>query len=281
LKNTEQVTHRLSTQDGFTIEVMEYGNGAIPLLTFHGFGRNAQDWKTLYPAFEDNYTLYAVNLFFHGKSKFPGNRMAIDSLKPKELQSHLTTVIEHFGFMNFAVAGYSLGGKIALLCAQLFPSRILEIWLFAPDGIVKNFWYKVASNTKLGRTVYAGFLEHPRLFFTTVNQVYKWGIINSKMREFVMGNMETRFQRELVRDVWLAYRFLNPDMKIVIRNIKQHEIPVYQFFGKKDSIIPPKLGMRFARAIDQESKLFVMNCGHWLFRDSVLDEIKRVQTEKG
>lgn len=263
------------------MEVIQYGTGVVPLLAFHGFGRSAEDWETLYPAFEDKYTLYAINLFYHGKSKFPGHRKALDSLKPAELQSQIATVSKHFGFKNFAVAGYSLGGKLALLCAQLFPNKIIELWLFAPDGIVKNFWYKVASNTKLGRTVYAGFLERPGLFFQTVNQVHRWGIINSKMREFVMGNMETRFQRELVRDVWLAYRFLNPDMKTVIKNINQYQISVYQFFGEKDSIIPPKLGVRFARAIQQEDRLFVMKCGHWLFRDSVTEEIKRIQTEKG
>ncbi len=281
MKNTKHVTHRLSTPDGFKIEAVQYGNGPLPLLAFHGFGRGAQDWLTLYPAFEDRYTLYAVNLFFHGKSSFPHNRSALESISSAEFKNHIISLGNFFGFNQFAVAGYSLGGKLALLCAELFPNQLTEIWLFAPDGIVKNFWYKVASNTKLGRATYAGFLERPGLFFGTVTQVHRWGIINAKMRDFVVGNMETRAQRELVRDVWLAYRYLNPNMKVVIQNLKKSKPPVYQFFGKKDSIIPPKLGKRFADKINQENRLFIMDCGHWLFRESVVKEIKRIQIEKG
>ncbi|HEY3430506.1 MAG TPA: alpha/beta hydrolase, partial [Cyclobacteriaceae bacterium] len=47
------------------------GNGEKTLLLFHGFGQNKTSFYELAEVLADRYTLYIVDLFFHGESEWP------------------------------------------------------------------------------------------------------------------------------------------------------------------------------------------------------------------
>jgi len=64
------------------------------------------------------------------------------------------------------------------------------------------------------------------------------------MHRFLMGQTDSRAKRTLVRDVWLSYRLIEPDLAQVAANAKAHAIPVHLFFGTHDSVIRPAFGQR-------------------------------------
>tara|TARA_R110002050_G_scaffold109799_1_gene221291 strand:- start:2182 stop:3006 length:825 start_codon:yes stop_codon:yes gene_type:complete len=243
-------------------EYLTFGTGKIPLLAFHGFGRHASDFKVFEELFGHKYTIYAINLFHHGNSQYPANRIEQNTFTKHEFQEMFRVFFESKNIEKAAIMGYSLGGKIALMFTEIFPEKVESLWLFAPDGIKKNFWYFVASNTFIGRNVYKYFLENPNLFFSMVNGMHKTKLINDKIKKFAMNNMDEKEKRELVYKVWLTFKDTNPNMRIAIQNINKFNIPVYQFFGKNDKVIKPKLGDWLSSKINQKQNFHVLEAGH-------------------
>ena len=246
------------------LEYYTYGTGKIPLLAFHGFGRHAKDYKAFETLFGKKYTIYAFNLFHHGVSEYPEERISQDTFTKHEFKQLFTQFFSENKIERAAIMGYSLGGKIALMFTEIFSEKVKSLWLFAPDGIKKNFWYFIASNTSVGRNVYKYFLENPRLFFSMVNGMHKTKLINDKIKKFAINNMDEKEKRELVYKVWLTFKDTNPNMKLCIQNIKKQNIQVYQFFGKNDKVIKPTLGDWFSKRIRQEDNFHVLQAGHTL-----------------
>ena len=246
------------------LEYLTYGTGKETLLAFHGFGRHATDFEVFEKLFGTKYTIYAFNLFHHGNSQYPKDRIEQNTFTKGEFQQLFSSFFKDKQIEKIAVLGYSLGGKIALMFPEIFADKVTSVWLFAPDGIKKNFWYFVASNTLVGRNVYKYFLENPRLFFSMVNGMHKTKLINDKIKKFAMNNMDEKEKRELVYKVWLTFKDTNPDIILVIENIKKFDIPVYQFFGKNDKVIKPQLGDWFSSKINQKQNYHVLQAGHTL-----------------
>ena len=246
------------------MEYFTYGNGKIPLLAFHGFGRNATDFKIFEELFGSKYTIYAFNLFHHGESEYPANRIENNTFTKHEFKEMFTQFFNIKNMDQVAIMGYSLGGKIALMFTEVFPEKVESLWLFAPDGIKLNFWYIVASKTAMGRGVYKYFLENPAIFFNMVNGLHRTKLINDKIKKFAINNMDEKEKRELVYTVWLTFKDTNPKTNICIENIRNYKIPVYQFFGKNDKVIKPKLGDWFSKKITQSQNFHTLQAGHQL-----------------
>lgn len=271
-----EYTKQFLTVGELQVEYLCFGQGKELLLTFHGFGRKAEDFLFFEKVWGERYTIVSINLFFHENSVFPIERVLNEPLRQEELEEIANAFLIHFKRERLSLAGYSLGGKLALLLCELMPQKVDALWLFAPDGIKINLWYLIASSTYPGRKTYAYFLEHPELFFKTVDYTHKIGLVNNKLKKFALNNMDSYAKRKLVRDVWLTYRLCNPNLKTLSAFIKEFNIPVFQFFGERDTIIKPSLGIGFAKKIKQEKNLFVLPLGHKLFMSPCDVEVKKV-----
>ena len=258
------------------LEYKHYGNGSKVIFAFHGFGRHAIDFKVFQPQLENNYTIYAFNLFHHGKSQYPKDRVDKNTLRKEEWLAIIEKALNQLQIDKITLMGYSLGGKLCLQLVELMPQRIEHILLYAPDGIKKNFWYYFASNTALGQKGYRFMLKNPQLFFKTVSFLKKTRVINEKIRKFAINNMDSAKKRELVYTVWLTFKETNPNIKKVASNIQEYNIAVDQFFGRYDRVIPLKLGIYFARLIDQRESLHVLEKGHSLLTADVAEKTASV-----
>lgn len=254
----------------FLLEYSTYGSGQKPLLAFHGFGQHADVFRVFLPLFGERYTIYSFNLFHHGNSQYPPGRIKENTLTKDEWSELILAFTEHEKIDQYGLLAYSLGGKLALMLAEMCAHQIDMMYLFAPDGIKKNFWYYFASNTAVGKSSYGYILDHPAFFFKLVTWCRKTGLINRKVERFALQNMDSHEKRQLVRDVWLTFRKTNPNMKKVIEEVKLHQIPVVQCFGKYDRIIPPRLGSYFSRAINQPDGFYVIPTGHDLLSEKTV-----------
>lgn len=250
--------------NNLSLQFLTYGNGTKALFAFHGFGRHASDYKVFESLFGKEYTIYSFNLFHHGDSQYPTERIEKNTFTKSEFKRLFKKFIAQKEISSFDVMGYSLGGKLALIFAEIFAEKLNQLWLFAPDGIKMNFWYRLASGSKIGRGVYRYFLYNPHLFITMVNGLHRTKIINNKIKKFALKNMASQEDRELVYKVWLTFKDTNPNMRVVVNNILRNSISVHQFFGAKDQVIKPHLGKWFAKEINQENRLHVLPAGHLL-----------------
>ena len=226
---------------GVTLAYRTYGHGPLPVLAFHGFGRTGADFAVLENALGGLCTLYCFDLHFHGQS--PGYPERAEApFTPKELASFFMAFADQIGADKVGLLGYSLGGRIALSLLEQVPERIARVLLAAPDGLKTRPWYRGMAATGPGRWLYRRFVLDPSVTHAIMKGLRLARIMNERMFRFLMGQTDSRAKRQLVHDVWLSYRLVEPDLARVAGNAKTQGIPVHLFFGTNDRVIRPVLG---------------------------------------
>lgn len=250
-----------------SIHFTRFGTGKTPLFAFHGFGRTGQDFDLFEPFLRNRFTVYAFDLFLHGESPFPEDRIEDHPITEKELQEFFVAFTNEYGIDDFSIMGYSLGGKISLSLLELFPKKVKEIYLLAPDGIILNRWYNFASRSTIGKALYRHIINYPNPYFILLKTSKAIGFIREKMYKFLMMNMETKQKRQLVYDIWLTFSLIKPNIPKIQKLIIGNNIQCHLFFGKHDNIIKPKIGEKFAKGIPNNSTFHIIECGHVLIRE--------------
>jgi len=234
---TDHFTH------GVTLAYRTYGQGPLPLLAFHGFGRTGADFEVLEETLGTRCTLYAFDLHFHGES--PAYHHRVDEpFAPEEIAAYFAAFMDSLGTARAALLGYSLGGRVALGLLEHLPERISQAFLVAPDGLKPRPWYRTLLTTRLGRLAYGRFVEQPGAVRATIRLLGALRLMDGRMRRFLLDQTASHAKRQLVRDVWLSYRLLEPDLARMAAGVLKEGIPVHLFFGARDKVIPPKLGWR-------------------------------------
>lgn len=247
------------------IPVKIFGDGKEVLFAFPGYNSSAYDFKILESSLGKHYKIIAFDLFY---SDFE-NQYELFSYK--DLEKIILDFISLNNINKFSLAGYSFGGKLALACVELFPERIKDVFLFAPDGIKTSIIYKIVSKTRLGRYLFKKIIKNPSPLFKIVDFLKKTSIINHQLYRFVYTHMESQKQREKVLQIWTIFRNINPSIRIIQKCINTHDINIHLFFGRYDKIIPYKIGTNFLKALNKKDSLHILNIGHRLINKELND----------
>lgn len=263
----------------FQVEYLRIGDdsaGAQPILAFHGFGRPMTDFRVFESLLKPGQVIYSFHLFQHGQSTFPAERLSKRSLTMEEHVMLLGEICNQLNINEFWLLGYSMGGKVALKTLELLPEKVKGILLVAPDGVKVNYFYKFVSGTSLGRSIYRGVLRNPKPLFFIADSLRAIRLLPQKLHRFVHFHMETYEKRKLVGEVWMVYRFFEPDIAEVQRIINEREIQTTLIYGKYDSVIKPWQGEKLNEGLDRNA-LHILESGHLLLEESTVEYI----AEKG
>ena len=121
-----------------TIGYYRFGSGTQIAFCFHGYGEEALLFEFLGKYAGTEFTFYAIDLPFHGKTIWQEglNFSASDLLQiiVKVLEQHNDPFQSAFSDnIKFSLIGYSLGGRIALSLYECIPDKIEKLILLAPD----------------------------------------------------------------------------------------------------------------------------------------------------
>lgn len=246
----------------FSLEYQSYGSGNEILLCFHGFGQDLNAWKPFLSVLEKKYTVYTFSFFHHGKSEYPADRISSNTLRPEELNEIFDAFLKEKNIDRFSLMGYSMGAKISFQLLHFYSERINSITLFAPDGIYRNFWYTFTSKNKMGNILYKRIIKDPTNLFAVMKLFRHFNWINDKLYRFAKGNLETKEKRQLVYDVWMTMRHIDPSAKKSAELILKNNISCTLIFGKYDKVITPGIGEKFNAMIGNKGKLIIAESGH-------------------
>ncbi|MCE7042169.1 alpha/beta hydrolase [Dyadobacter sp. CY312] len=244
------------------------GHGPNILLAFHGIG---QDGASCFQPFADSlgdyYTIYAFDLFFHGKSDGLGH---LDLVTKEIWAKTINTFLAKENIARFDVAGFSMGGRFALATLESFSDRINKAFLTAPDGVSEHPLYTLASRFAPTRYLFKWLMQNPTVLFKTAELLQKTGIIHSSLFRFTMQVLNTPEKRHSIYNSWVAFRKLHFDIPQLYQKVRSNQVDLYLFVGKYDKLMKPSDVKKLSELIDPE-KFIILKSGHTQLVDKVAD----------
>ena len=107
----------------------EKGAGGVPIVLLHGFGGHHGDWTDIQPDLARDRLVLAYDLPGHGRS-----RDAAGAGSAGATAKAIVADLEARGLTRVHLAGFSMGGAIAVLTALRAPHVVSSLTLLAPGG---------------------------------------------------------------------------------------------------------------------------------------------------
>jgi len=246
------------------------GIGSELLVCFHGFGESYESFAVLEEVLGSSYILIGINFPFHEGTEWSEGLI----MQPQELFEiiRLIQYQEDCKQQSFSLLGYSLGGRIAMHLLQMIPEKINRMVLLAPDGLVVNPWYWVATQTWLGNKLFYATMQNPSWILWMVKAAYKLGFFNKSIIKFIHSYLDDKAVRMMLYKRWTTMRKFKPNLHLVNNNIKTHSIPTRFVFGSYDRIILRKRSALFEKD-NVHVKIIELNSGHQLLKEKHVKDI--------
>jgi 2-succinyl-6-hydroxy-2,4-cyclohexadiene-1-carboxylate synthase len=103
---------------------IEIAGSGTPLVLLHGFTGNTQTWQFVWQALSERYQVIAVDLPGHGQSFTP---LAPEDTFIDTVAEDLYTILQQLGVSECHLAGYSMGGRLALYFALTYPPLVKSL----------------------------------------------------------------------------------------------------------------------------------------------------------
>jgi len=276
--------HRELSYKNSQISYYRFGVGPNPVVCFHGYGENGKLYAFLEKYLGGDYTFYAVDLPFHGQTQWNEGLL----FTHKDLLKIIYDILGQYSFSRtggklpgapptstsqFSLMGFSLGGRIALSLYQANPGVIKKLILLAPDGLKVNSWYWFATQTGIGKSLFAFSMRKPGWFLGLLKLANRLGLVNASVFKFVNYYIGSKEARQLLYQRWITLRKLKPNLIRIKTLIRQNKTSTRLLYGKYDRIILPVRGEKFQQGIEEFCTLTVIDSGHQVVHENHVEQI--------
>jgi pimeloyl-ACP methyl ester carboxylesterase len=258
---------------GAKLHYSRTGTGSNILLAFHGYGQTNIHYRHIALQLSAHYTLYAFDLFFHGKSLW---HLKDTPLTKAFLAEMIAAFLAQERIERFSLMGFSMGGKLALSLLEQFPQRIDQLTLIAPDGVKTSFWYSLATYPGWTKQYFRKVVISPTYFQNLAYAFRSLRLVDKGIVRFARHQMNTRQKRLRVYYSWMVFRELTFDMTHIASLINGHQISIRMFLGSYDRIITRK-NMQILLSKLHKHQLIVLETGH----NQLLEEVANYYVRYG
>jgi len=120
MRAMEPKSLRLPGTQGLTLHALEWSREGTLLLFLHGFGNDAHVWDWCAPVYAPHYRVVALEHRGHGDSdRDPEGRYDHETMA-----RDLNAALESLGAARVVIVGHSLGGRVAMRFAGLWPEKV-------------------------------------------------------------------------------------------------------------------------------------------------------------
>lgn len=242
------------------IAYKRYGTGSRLLFCFHGYGENGETFELMESFIGNDFVLIALDLPFHGDTKWNEN-----FFEPQQLKEIVLAIAGNVN--RFSLTGFSLGGRIALQLLQLIPDKIERVVLFAPDGFHKNFWYRFVTQSNFGNRIFRYLMKHPLLLFVSMRLSKASGLLNATFFKIAHYYLNDPAERKLLYKRWTCLRNFRPDLQKISGLIKKDKIQLKLVFGAYDKVILSRSAQSFINGIEDHATIYEIEAGHGLLKE--------------
>lgn len=230
-------------------------------LAFHGIGQDASAFAPFGDQLagrrmDDTHTLYSLNLPYHG----PAADWPLEITKTY-WQRLLTDFLATHQIDRFSVIGFSMGGRFALVTAELFADRLDGLMLLAPDGVTEDPWFRLGTSTAPGRALLRFVLNHTPVFHRLGQGLVGLKLLNPALLRFAEATMRTPGQRTQLYRSWVGFRTLTVDVPELARTLTAQGVATYLILGQFDAVLS-RAHMQPLLRVMPACRLLVLPTGH-------------------
>ncbi len=258
------------THNGLVLEYDSFGSGTQTVLCFHGHSRSAHDFRFL-----ESYPLrvISINLFFHGNSFFPPERIEKDPLRAAEFKSLILQILEREAIENFSLLAFSQGGRFALKTLEMFPGKAESCTLMAPDGLNNHSFYNRTSRIRALRRLFLHFERKPNRLRKLMDIAVALRVVRPKVRDFVYNFSSDPRTFKRASRTWRAFRAIRTGPDAIGRIVREQQLPFRIIMGSWDKIIRPAQAYKFEEKAGLNNVITEIESGHQFFRSETLEKI--------
>lgn len=229
---------RLFVYQNSVVSYLRYGHGPEVLVAFHGYGQSAADFLYFEEALGAQWTVIAIDFFWHGSSQWREER----DFTEHDLRQ-ITVGIqaqEQLTAERFSVCSFSMGARMARALVRSFPHRIHHLILIAPPTFTFNKFLNFTTNTKLGLWLFQYFIEHQGTLSQWVKRLHKAHILNRPVYVFTSKFIGQSNRLQKVFKSWYAQRKLKTNFTSFFKLLDHHQIKTFLIVGAHDTITPSR-----------------------------------------
>ncbi len=248
--------------------IRKYGNGAKCLIGFHGYGEDGTAFQFLEFHLGTEFTLVAIDLPFHGNTQW-NDDLDFDMADLWKIINELLPINN----TTVSFMGYSMGGRIALKLMEQNIAKVDKVVLLAPDGLHRNPWHWLATQTLVGNRLFAFTMKYPTWLFGLMNVANKLGVLNKSIFNFAHYYLDDDIERKYLYQRWTVMRKFHPNLHLLQQKIKAHQKKITLLFGRYDRIILTDKGKKFQQGLEEWVTVKELNAGHQLLKEKYVIEI--------
>ena len=236
------------------------GNGPRVVVCFHGYGEDARSFSFLASAAGEECTFLAPDLPLHGQTQWNEGPL----FSPTDLLKLVNALLQDNADCRgrLTLAGFSMGGRMALQLYQLIPEQVERLLLLAPDGLKVNGWYWLSTQTWAGNKIFAFTMKHPGWFTGMLKALNVLGLVHASFYKFTHYYIHDPNVRRQLYLRWTGFRKIKPQLSLIKKRVVLHRTTVRLVYGEHDRIILPAPGERFRRGLEAHCSLIILPSGH-------------------
>ncbi len=255
------------------VHYVQFGTGEELLIAFHGFADQGALFHNLKNSLSPYYTVYALDLPFHGKTQWSAN-----NFNKKDLSNILRIICQKEGKERISLMGYSMGGRLVQKLLFDWIHTIDKIYLIAPDGLATKWMFNFNMMPMSLRHMMHWLLNNPNWMIWLIKKCYRWGLISKFIHDFAYYHISTKEKRDRIFNTWYSLRNFSFNSKKVKALLANSSVPVSLYFGTRDEVIPPESGKIISEGL-KNIETYLIDEGHLLI-DEKLDTLLEEQLAK-
>ena len=252
--------------------------GSGPLLVLlHGYNHHTRKFDFLIRSIQHRYTVLALDMPYHGFTDWKEGR----PFTTKDLHTVITQLHPAAaGAKSVTLLGYSMGGRIALAYFQQYPETVKSIALIAPDGLRFNPWYKLATATKAGERLFQHTMNKPAWFQRVVDATARYRLAPKSLTNVVSYFLQNEHVRMELYNRWTSLSTFRPNLRLILKLLTRHQVPLRMLFGQTDSVIHWKTGVRFQKQNPKWVHTSVIPASHFMINERYVEDILKLFPEE-
>ncbi len=246
-----------------------FGQGERLLIALHGFGDTGAIFKQL-PSLQKQFTIYALDLPFHGKTKWHS-----PTYNAEDIYALLQQALEHSRHSAYAIMGFSYGARILLTLLPRIQHQVAEVYLVAPDGIQGRSGRAARLTPLWLRKALVRLVEPPDKLYALLRWTGAKYWLPTNTYNFLHLHLSRPKRRKRTFNTWLSMPAFPMEPRLARQCLQEAALPTHIYLGKRDPIIPVRDGEYMTKA-NPTVHLHLLEADHFLV-DAVLDDLMREQ----